>query len=257
MRFQVVDWRKIELVNLAFWKKEPRMVRVFQAFLLCSVLMAASQVQAAPIYYFNDPVASRAAFQAASGALTLESFEDAFAPSTSISFPIGGPQAFTVTSSGDPLDQASFSRGVTDGTFSLFVNEDRPGYTVTFTFDNPIKAFGLDVNDMSFGTMTFSDNLGNVNTDVLTNDGGGPLGGPGFENLQFFGVTNTTAFNTVQLTFVNNSASTGSIYLDRLEYASTLSGSAVVPEPSTFALLGIGGLALVGYGVRRKRQQAA
>ena len=31
----------------------------------------------------------------------------------------------------------------------------------------------------------------------------------------------------------------------------------VVPEPSTFALLGIGGLALVGYGVRRQRQQAA
>ena len=33
--------------------------------------------------------------------------------------------------------------------------------------------------------------------------------------------------------------------------------SAVVPEPSTFALLGIGGIALVGYGWRRKRQQAA
>lgn len=32
---------------------------------------------------------------------------------------------------------------------------------------------------------------------------------------------------------------------------------ATVPEPSTFALLTIGGLALAGYGWRRKRQQAA
>jgi len=34
-------------------------------------------------------------------------------------------------------------------------------------------------------------------------------------------------------------------------------GSTAVPEPSTFVLLTIGGIALIGYGWRRKRQQAA
>jgi len=32
---------------------------------------------------------------------------------------------------------------------------------------------------------------------------------------------------------------------------------AVVPEPSSLALLGIGGIALVGYGYRRKRTPVA
>ncbi len=34
-------------------------------------------------------------------------------------------------------------------------------------------------------------------------------------------------------------------------------GETVIPEPSTFALLSIGALALVGYGCRRKRRKAA
>ncbi|WP_339912350.1 PEP-CTERM sorting domain-containing protein [Symmachiella dynata] len=44
----------------------------------------------------------------------------------------------------------------------------------------------------------------------------------------------------------------------RQEHAFYLTGEApAVPEPSTFTLLSIGGLALVGYGWRRKRQQGA
>ena len=39
--------------------------------------------------------------------------------------------------------------------------------------------------------------------------------------------------------------------------AMRISGLTSVPEPSTFVLLGIGGIALVGYRYRRKRQQDA
>ena len=42
-----------------------------------------------------------------------------------------------------------------------------------------------------------------------------------------------------------------------LEGGGTVGEWSAVPEPSTFALLGIGGIALVAYGIRRKRQHAA
>lgn len=47
---------------------------------------------------------------------------------------------------------------------------------------------------------------------------------------------------------------TEQLILNAVEFEAS---STAVPEPSSLVLLGIGGIALVGFGARRKRQQAA
>ena len=44
---------------------------------------------------------------------------------------------------------------------------------------------------------------------------------------------------------------------DRQDMGAWVVADSVVPEPSSLALLGIGGIALVGYGYRRKRTPVA
>lgn len=208
--------------------------------LFCAYL--STPAVAAPTYYFNDPVADRAAFEAAAApGLSLESFEDAFASASSVDFPIGGPTEVTI-STNETLSQSSFARGVSDGSNSLAVNEN-PQTTLTLQFVSPIQAFGIDANDLNFVDMTFSDNLGNVFTDVLLGDDGSDDGGPGFENRQFFGVTNAVAFSTVVFTF-SPTTSSGTLFFDRLQYGA-------IPEPSAVVLFA-SGLVMWRTSTRRK-----
>ena len=231
------------LHELSFWcALIPTPARHFKSLVAGLIFVWPLLSGAAPTYFFNDPITARSAFQAAaSGPRTLESFEQEFPTGLSASFPVGGAEAFTVSSStvGRPIwQEGANGRAITDGSFALGFDEYPPGVTLTFSFDQPIHAFGLDVNDLNFASMSFADNLGNVKTRALLGDNGSPAGGPGFQNVQFFGVVNTTAFSQVQLTFGNPTALTGIICLDRLEYTP-------VPEPATFAMAALGALALM------------
>lgn len=224
--------------------------RLARLALLGCFALGSGVAAAAPVLYLNDPVTDRADFQlAAGGGLVLESFEDLFVTGTSLSFPVGGPQAFNVTAGLNMNYMTGLvGRLVTHGLASLSFGEN-PSTTLEFTFDAPITAFGLDVNDMNFGKMTFFDNLGNVANDVLVGDDCGLAGGPSCMNLQFFGVTNTEAFTSVGLTFTNVSTKTGTLSVDRLEFSPTS-----VSEPATLALLAFG-LAAVGRERRRRAAQ--
>lgn len=208
-------------------------------YILATAAISSIGAEASLAYFFSDPAVDRTAFQAASaGPLTLESFEDNYVPADTVSFPVGGPQEFTVASSlaGVIRGQRSISVGVSDGSYAMSFSEDfSPTLTLTFSFDSPINAFGLDVNHLNYANMSFADNLGNLSTDVLLGDNGGPAGGPGFENYQFFGVVNTESFSEVQLTFERipgTFAFNATVFLDHLEYA-------VIPEPASIGLLGL------------------
>jgi hypothetical protein len=184
--------------------------------------------------YVGDPT-QRAAFQADAGpGLALESFEDQFfAPS--VSFPVGGPTAFTASVSTGNLSQNSFSRLVSDGSSAMgFEEENSP--VVTFTFASAITAFGVDVLDANFVNMSYSDNAGNVVADAILGDDCSSAGGPGCEARYFFGIVSATPFTTVTLSYGDAGIQTGTLALDRLEYGTTTP----VPLPIPLAALGSG-----------------
>lgn len=211
--------------------------------ILILILFISISLHAAPIFYSNDLIDGRTAFEldAVNGFIT-ESFEDYFSPGNIQSFNMNNQNKITFSVNDGNLYHDDFPRYITDGDYAIIFHE-YPSTILTISFETPINYFGVDINDMNYGSMSFSDNIGNSATDILVGDQGSNEGGPGFQNLQFFGVTNTDAFSSVSLTFTNNSGSTGTIALDRFSYG--LNSTANVPEPNIVALLSTSLLCLV------------
>lgn len=180
---------------------------------------------------------ARNAFLAATST-TVEEFETAFDPATSIDFPVGGPKAFDASS---PIDLAKNSSYAISGTGTLY-NCGEADHTVTFSFVSPITAFGVDIRDVADGGNILMGELdigesGEVTTlwDTYHNE--------------FFGIVSTTPFSTITFTWTGG---TDCVYWEDLRYGAAGAASPIptLSRPVMLLLMLLTGL--VGlFSVRR------
>jgi len=201
--------------------------------LLAVGLLAGPTANAVPAYFTNE-----AAFNAAAGgaASSVQSFESAPGGSaTSLDF-----GNVTVGCSGTPYCPSFFGRRTgfaTDGSYSAYFATPS---SITFTFVGGINAFAIDVIGLgTSGVTTLSVSLdGGAAVAFFSNVTGGSL------DARFAGIFDAGAvFSTV--TFTGTAPDDG-IDFDRLRFGASSS----VPEPGTFALLGLG---LLGLGFTRRK----
>ena len=111
------------------------------------------------------------------------------------------------------------------------------GGTITFTFASPITAFGAYFSGIENGSQVLRFNDGSPQSVAFPNITSG---------MAFVGFTNANPFSSLSV------IASDIIGVDDVRFGAAAVGAAPVPEPATFALLGLG---LVSAAVARHRRR--
>lgn len=213
------------------------LIKRIQVGIASAVLVAASvaTASAAPIVFTNE-AAFNAAVAAAGLTLSLESFEGQTSGPKPSPLDVG---PFTVAGSGPFLAINDNPIFVTHGTKALVGSVFQP---LTFTFDNAIRAFSIDVVDNTNADGgTFFGRIDNGAQQTFF------TGGPGRLGVTFLGILDLdAAFTTLQF---GSDGGLFSVLFDRVQYTEGEGTPTPVPEPTSLLLLGAG----LAAGARRLR----
>ena len=195
------------------------------------VSLAANSATAATVLYTD-----RMAFQSAASPLAEEGFNSLFSAAPSVDF--GDFRVSATIDNVNSANGATLPQLVSEGARSIFGIDSNPvpgiGNVFRFDFDQPITAFGIDINDNTTAPLRAANN-GSLTQAILTS------GQPSL----FFGVTDSVPFTWVTIAWGFGGDAVG---FDYLQYSSTN----VVPVPAAAWLLGSGLVALGAVARRRK-----
>ncbi|MGJ8678058.1 MAG: PEP-CTERM sorting domain-containing protein [Akkermansiaceae bacterium] len=210
------------------------------------------QSASAVIVTFTDRTAWETAVNNAGLTFALEDFESIPLGTTITPTPLNlSSIGLTVSHPGTDTSAPNFDYTVLDGTSgnddhapnaSNFLKiDDSPSENVTFTVNTGtvVRGFGFEYSGFGGNDEGLTSNLGNILVPV-------PEGANDFDTStsSFFGFIDTDISNVY--TFLATTADDGGYGIDNVVVA-----TAVVPEPSAFALLGLGTLGLLSRRSRR------